>query len=946
MATRRSNRGGESVKRLVALISALALLALTVPTGRMLFAAAQGGVRRDYHRQTGKLSFIGVDPSAPLVIPPAQASGLSQEARGRAMLSPYAREFGLRDAARQLVLESQRQANDRQLTRFRQVHDGIPVLAGELIVDAAPGGLISINGEIAPDLELDVTPMIAADMARQTAVDAMAKFMAASSAEFQTTEPELWIYDPRLLEPDGLPAALVWRMDVTSLVPGTPLRELVLVDAKRGNIRLHFNQIDAAWGAAGAANVPRSGKSEDRSLASTDGPHSEALPPSNSLLTPLSVETYDMSGSNNDALLPGTFLCNQTTVACTGGADADADNAHLFAIGTHDFYLAKHGRDSLDNAGLTIISSVNYGHNYKNAFWNGAQMVYGDNMAADDVVGHELTHGVTQYESNLFYWYQSGAINESLSDVWGELYDQQNGYGSDAPANRWQLAEDSALGVIRSMSDPPAYGDPDTMTSANYYVGTADGGGVHTNSGLNNKAAYLMVDGGTFNGRTITALGADKTLAVYYEAQTHLLTSGADYLDLYNDLYQACLNLVGGVAGIAASDCQEVRDATDAVEMNLQPAADFNTDAPFCPSGDISATTFYDGLESGSANWTFATTGSATRWQYDMPPEFGSYAHSGLHFLFANDYPAGTSDATATLGTVLIPSNAYLHFAHSYGFEFYTSPPYAGYWDGGVLEYSANGGPWTDAGSLMQVNGYDQTLVAGSGNPLQGRQAFAGESHGYISTRVNLSSLAGQNVRFRWRMGLDSVGYDYGWWLDDVRIYQCSAATNTPTNTATNTATRTPTGTATSTPTPTATSTPTFTATATRTATPTNTPTPTSTPTFTATATAQTLPPDNAIEVLVGGASMGTYLMPPGSVQQLTYPGLQDGPVQVLSTNAQALVTSERGFWGTYSTFNEVMGYPDNQLTNHYWFPWYDMINMTTWILVGNPSSSQTAHVT
>ncbi|HEY5982933.1 MAG TPA: hypothetical protein VIU38_05620, partial [Anaerolineales bacterium] len=117
MATRRSNCGGESVKRLVTLISALTLLALTVPAGKMLLAAAQGGVRRDYHRQTGKLSFIGADPSAPLVIPPAQASGLSQEARGRAMLAPYAKEFGLRDAARQLVSESQRQANDRQLTR-------------------------------------------------------------------------------------------------------------------------------------------------------------------------------------------------------------------------------------------------------------------------------------------------------------------------------------------------------------------------------------------------------------------------------------------------------------------------------------------------------------------------------------------------------------------------------------------------------------------------------------------------------------------------------------------------------------------------------------------------------------------------------------------------------------------------------------------------------------
>ena len=102
------------------------------------------------------------------------------------------------------------------------------------------------------------------------------------------------------------------------------------------------------------------------------------------------------------------------------------------------------------------------------------------------------------------------------------------------------------------MSNPPLYSDPDKMTSANYYTGTGDGGGVHYNSGINNKAAYLMVDGGTFNGRTVTALGANKTLAIYYEVQTNLLISGADYADLYNALYQGCLNLVGGSAGIVA----------------------------------------------------------------------------------------------------------------------------------------------------------------------------------------------------------------------------------------------------------------------------------------------------------------------------------------------------------------------------------------------------------
>jgi hypothetical protein len=180
--------------------------------------------------------------------------------------------------------------------------------------------------------------------------------------------------------------------------------------------------------------------------------------------------------------------------------------------------------------------------------------------------------------------------------------------------------------------------------------------------------------------------------------------------------------------------------------------------------------------------------------------------------------------------SIALPANAYLHFAQAYGFEGST-------YDGGVLEYSSNGGAsWSDAGGLFDYNGYKGTIASGYGNPLAGRSAFVADSHGYISSRLNLASLAGQNVRFRWRMGLDSSGYDWGWWLDDVRIYTCALAntptpTSTPTPTDTPTSTPTPTDTPTSTPTPTDTPTSTPTPTDTPTNTPTSTPTPTETPT-------------------------------------------------------------------------------------------------------------------
>src|SRR3990172_8641247 len=124
-------------------------------------------------------------------------------------------------------------------------------------------------------------------------------------------------------------------------------------------------------------------------------------------------------------------------------------------------------------------------------------MVYGDGSlktepqstwigfpVADDGVGHELTHGVTQFESNLFYYYQSGAINEAFSDLWGEFIDLENGTGNDDASVRWLMGEDvTGWGAIRDMENPPAFGDPDRILSANYYEGSGDNGGGPLNSG-------------------------------------------------------------------------------------------------------------------------------------------------------------------------------------------------------------------------------------------------------------------------------------------------------------------------------------------------------------------------------------------------------------------------------------------------------------------------------
>lgn len=493
--------GRQSVSRLFLLILSLVAAAPVLGQASDPVASLKSkGARVTYHRETGMVNFIGVGSAAPIATRSVVLSALPQES-ALAYVREYGSLFGLGDPASELRTLRMRHAPDgRAAVRFQQLHQGVPVIAGEIMVGMDRNGrLLSMVGAVSPRLKVATEPKVSAADARAAAIAAVAKWYGVSARTLGASPPELSVYDPRLLKPGDFPAHLVWRTEVSN-AGVVAIRELVLVDATDGGISLSFSQIETA-----------------RNRQTYDG--------NNSVLTPL----------------PGVLVCDESNPTCTGGI-TDAVLAHRYAGDTYDFYLNKHGRDSLDNAGMTLISTVRYCDPsfpcpFQNAFWNGTQMAYGAGFsAADDVVGHELTHGVTQFESGLFSFYQSGAINESFSDVWGEFIDQVNGSGNDDPSVKWLIGEDvpGFPGGLRNMADPTAFGDPDKMTSPNYFTGPQDNGGVHRNTGINNKAAFLMTDGGSFNGKTVTALGIDKVAKIYYEAQTNLLTSGSNYADLYN----------------------------------------------------------------------------------------------------------------------------------------------------------------------------------------------------------------------------------------------------------------------------------------------------------------------------------------------------------------------------------------------------------------------------
>ncbi|MEU5041403.1 M4 family metallopeptidase [Streptomyces griseorubiginosus] len=214
--------------------------------------------------------------------------------------------------------------------------------------------------------------------------------------------------------------------------------------------------------------------------------------------------------AGHGSALPGTKVRAEGS---DPGQDATANRAYAGLGATFDLYLKAYARHSIDGDGLPLDATVHFDENYNNAFWNGEQMVFGDGdgeifldfTIPIDVIGHELTHGVTQYTANLTYYGQSGALNESMSDVFGSLIKQYT-LGQTAAEADWLigagLLAPSVTGkALRSMKEPgTAYDDdalgkdPQPATMDDYVRTGRDNGGVHINSGIPNHAFYLVAD--------------------------------------------------------------------------------------------------------------------------------------------------------------------------------------------------------------------------------------------------------------------------------------------------------------------------------------------------------------------------------------------------------------------------------------------------------------------
>lgn len=706
----------------------------------------------------GDASFVGTSAGNSIVNPAVSAAS-GVRAAARAHLARYGAALGVASDAEMSPIRSRRSVSGQDVVRFQQEVDSAPVLGGQVVVSLREDRQLSSMLATVSRVRSLPAATISEASARTTAVRAAAR--AAGAEGLTTTSEGRAVWDPTLFDAAvGTPQG-VWSFEIGD---GIAVRRTVLVDDTSGRVLVNRDLIEHVDRVVcDQGNVPGDATACTSGFARVEGGPASGV------------------DDVNDAFVHAGSV--STAYQQLGGIDLTS------LIG-------------IDVGGVNkLASTVRYCPpdapvpcEYPNAFWNGAQMYYGDSYAgADDVVGHEMTHGVVDHFSELFYWGQSGAINESMADIMGEIVDHRAGLQPrDAD---WLLGEDLPGAPIRDMKNPPAFGDPDRMTSPNYMadLGYADNGGVHVNSGVGNKTAYLISQGGSFNGQSIVGIdGADtgltKTGQLYVDALTKL-TSGSRYVDLAAVLEQSCADFVtSGESGFTSADCTSIANSVLATELRTTP-----TNAPqppealrSCPTGTTMRELFNS--ESGAPATSFTVSGGL--WNYGVSPDFGPNATSGREsWLGFNPDPLTYGDPAASSLTmargITVPpgQQTFLHFQQWRLFE-WTPRPAPTFYDGGTVEING-----ADAATLPWTNGPQQTL---SGAPWTGRRAFAGDSFGYTSSQLDLSSFGGHTVRPQFTVRGDEGGSYIGWWLDDIVVYTCDPPPSAPAPTVAPTATPVP----------------------------------------------------------------------------------------------------------------------------------------------------------
>lgn len=483
------------------------------------------------------VSLISPASKSPEFLKGKLSDSLSKDIKGvHKFFNDNKNQFFVEDAANEF-LELSNKSDELGYThvKVQQVVKGIPVYGNEYIVHFNNlGQVVLVNGKFnsqARNSKIDKKAFIGENKALEIA-KTQVKF---DSLEIDPTV-KLYIYNTN---GEYVPA---YEVRLNFLYPD-PGDWHIFINAYNGNIVSKVNAIlDVAATGTGTGVL---GDTKTINLDYVNSTYYLRDVTKAMAATSGYILTYNDS---NKTRLPGSLMYETSSVFNTTAEKAAVD-AHYYAGAVYDFYKNSFNRNSIDGNGMSIKSTVHYGRNYNNAFWNGAQMVYGDGdgttftyLSGDlDVVGHEMTHGVTDSACGLIYQNQSGALNESISDVFGCLIEAYNKGTTNWTVGDEVYTPSKSGDALRSLANPKLYGQPDNMSS--YVYTTSDNGGVHTNSGIPNKAAYLVAK----------SIGNTETAAIYYRALTVYFTSTTNFHDARLALVQAAADLYGTGSAEAAA---------------------------------------------------------------------------------------------------------------------------------------------------------------------------------------------------------------------------------------------------------------------------------------------------------------------------------------------------------------------------------------------------------
>ena len=474
------------------------------------------------------LSSAGAAPPGPTSAGPGQTAGTPSGSF--ALSGAEAEDFQM--PSDMVKIDSSSLPDGRTWVRYQQMVGKASVFGGQITELRDGSGVVSVVGAYFPDLEAKNAVRLSRAEAKSTAV---AKVGARGDWSNQLR------IDPRTAR---------YFYAVESIRSAE--RPVRWIDAASGDVIKAYNAIHKGDGIGV--------KGDEKTFSTTSANGVYRLVSSDG--RQLTCDLANQSGGTCTTMTDPDDSWVDNNRRLTSPSQAPGVDAHYYANVVDDFYAATFGRDSIDDKGMQIVSRVHYGRNYCNAFWNGQVMTYGDGDGRGclalsgglDVISHELTHGVTDHTSNLIYENQSGALNEAFSDMMGntaEFYAQANELDPTVEPD-WLIGEDVINATttdpgFRNMGDPGAFDDPDHVVDL--YTGTADGGGVHTNSGIPNHAYFLSVKGGQNRGCVATAdrpathtedcdvtvptVGLDRTAQIYYAGFT-MLPEYANFCDARN----------------------------------------------------------------------------------------------------------------------------------------------------------------------------------------------------------------------------------------------------------------------------------------------------------------------------------------------------------------------------------------------------------------------------